>query len=132
MSETQELLDKAGRAFDAAKLLLDGGYEDFAVSQSYYGFFYIAESLLLSKDLRFSRHGQVAGQYGRLFAKTHELDPRYHQLLIETFRVRQVATYDAQPDAPSSEEVAVYIREGRAFLADARSYLSSPQKPVEH
>ena len=118
------MLYKAGWAFDAAELL-EGGHEDFAASQSYYGFFYVAEALLLSKDLRFSRHGQVAGQYGRLFAKTGELDPRYHGLLIETFRVRQVTTYDAGPDAPTSEEVASYIQEGRAFLTDARSHLDS-------
>ena len=123
--EVEELLDKAARAFDAAELLLDGGHEDFAASQSYYGFFYIAEALLLSRGLRFSRHGQVAGQYGRLFAKTGELDPRYHRLLIETFEVRQVATYDAGTETPTSEEVAGYVRDGRSFLADARSYLSS-------
>lgn len=122
--EVGKLLDKAGRAFDAADLLLNSGHEDFAVSQSYYGFFYIAEALLLSKELRFSRHGQVAGQYGRLFAKTGGLDPRYHQLLIEIFRVRQVATYDAGPGTPTLEEVTGYIREVRVFLTDARSYLS--------
>ncbi|MDN5696662.1 MAG: HEPN domain-containing protein [Rubrobacter sp.] len=122
--EVGQLLDKARRAFDAAGLLLEADHEDFAASQAYYGFFYIAEALLLSKGLRFNRHGQIVGQYGRLFAKTGELDPRYHRLLIETFEVRQTATYDAANDGPTEEEVAGYIHEGRAFLEDARSHIS--------
>lgn len=124
MSNAQEdLLNKAVRSFDAAELLLEGGYADFAASQTYYGFFYVAEALLLSKGLQFSRHGQVVGSYGREFAKTGELDPRYHQLLIETFDFRQAATYGPDPSEISAEDVESYIREGRAFESDARLYL---------
>lgn len=82
MNEVERLPQKAERSFEAAELLLNDRHTDFAASQTYYGFFYIAEALLLHRGLRFSRHGQVAGQYGRGFAKTGELHPRYHQLLI--------------------------------------------------
>jgi uncharacterized protein (UPF0332 family) len=59
MSEVAALFEKAGRSFTAARLLLDEGDADFAVSRAYYGYFYVAEGLLLTKGLRFSRHGQV-------------------------------------------------------------------------
>jgi uncharacterized protein (UPF0332 family) len=123
MSGVEDLLDRAGRSFDAAQLLLSGGYADFAVSQTYYGIFYVAEALLLYKGFEFSRHGQVVGGYGREFAKTGELDPRYHRLLIETFDYRQATTYGPVSEEITAEEVEEYVREGRAFVADARSYL---------
>ena len=46
---------------------LRAGNSDFAASRAYYGCFYVAEALLLSEGLRFSRYGQVVAQYGRRF-----------------------------------------------------------------
>lgn len=54
--------------------MLQDGSPDFAVSRTYYGYFYIAEALLLSKGDKFSSHGQVVAQYGLRFARTEELD----------------------------------------------------------
>ena len=41
-----------------------------------YGYFYVAEALLLSEGLSFSRHAQVISQYRLHFAKSEVLDPR--------------------------------------------------------
>ena len=49
------LLEKARRSFAAADLLLGEGDAAFAASRAYY---YVAEALLLSEGLRFSRHGR--------------------------------------------------------------------------
>lgn len=70
MREIEALLEKAGRSLVAAWCLLDEGDADFAASRAYYGYFYVAEALLLSKELRFSRHAQVVAQYGRHFVRT--------------------------------------------------------------
>ena len=59
MREVGALLEKAERSFAAADLLLGAGDADFAASRAYYGYFYVAEGLLLSEGLRYSRHGQV-------------------------------------------------------------------------
>ena len=53
----ETLLEKARRSFAAADLLLGEGDAAFAASRAYYGYFYVAEALLLSEGLRFSRHG---------------------------------------------------------------------------
>ena len=37
---------------------------------------------------RFSRHGQVVSQYGRLFATTDRLPRRFHRLLSRAFKLR--------------------------------------------
>lgn len=82
MEILENLLAKAERSFEAAEGLLDDGHADFAASRAYYGCFYMAEALLLSKGLSYSRHSQVVAQFGRHFAKTEELDVLYHRLLI--------------------------------------------------
>lgn len=118
-----DLLAKARRSFDAAGSLFEDGHADFAVSRAYYGCFYTAEALLLSKGLSYSRHSQVVAQYGRYFAKTEELDVHYHRLLIEAFELRQVADYSAAPETVSEEDAEHTIVEGKAFLAAASEYL---------
>lgn len=126
MSETRALLDKARRALAAADRLLQDGDSDFAASRAYYGYFYIAQALLLAKGLEFSRHGQVVAQYGLHFAKTAELDPRYHRLLDRAFTFRQQADYSAA-SLPETEPVEELLREGLEFLAAAESWLSKHQ-----
>lgn len=127
MSGVQDQLEglfaKAGRSFDAAEGLLRDGHPDFAASRAYYGCFYIAEALLLSEGQSYSRHSQVVAQFGRRFAKTGELDRRYHRLLIESFELRQTADYSASPEAVSEEDAEYTLRDGRSFLVAAREYL---------
>ncbi len=123
------MFDKAERSLAAAGRLLEAGDEDFAVSRAYYGYFYVAEALLLSKELSFSRHGQVIAQYGLHFAKSGILDRRFHRLLDESFSLRQVADYSTHP-GPAPEKVRELIEEGKAFLREARDYVDggSPQE----
>ncbi len=127
MSDHPELLDqllaKAQRSFTVAENLLEGGHADFAASRAYYGCFYTAEALLLSEGLSYSRHAQVVAQFGRRFAKTGELDARYHRLLIEAFGLRQAADYSAAPGTVSEEDARHTIREGKVFLSTARDHL---------
>jgi uncharacterized protein (UPF0332 family) len=85
------LLEKAARSFDAAERLLQAGDNDFGASRTYYGYFYIAQALLLSMGLSYGRHGQVVAQYGLHFAKTQRLAPAFHRLLDRAFEIRHTA-----------------------------------------
>lgn len=125
MSVTEEahlFFEKASKSFDAAGTLLRDGHPEFAASRVYYGCFYVAEALLLTERLSFSRHSSVIAAYGRLFAKTERLDRRFHRLLQRTFVARHSADYDAKVDLDSTE-VAGWIAEAREFLGAARSYI---------
>ena len=122
--QLEGLLAKAGRSFNAAESLLADGHPDFAASRAYYGCFYIAEALLLSKGESYSRHSQVVAQFGRRFAKTGDMDPRYHRLLIESFELRQTADYSVFTEAVGPEDAEHTLREGHRFLANARKYLN--------
>jgi uncharacterized protein (UPF0332 family) len=129
VTEARALLDKADRSFQAAETLLREGSSDFAASRTYYGCFYIAQALLLSRACRFSSHAQVVAQYGLIFARTDELDRRFHQLLLRAFKIRQLADYQVEV-AIEDETVIDLIRGGREFHKAAFDYLAkSPKRP---
>ena len=123
MNEVDGLLAKAGRSFAAAEILLREGHADSAASRVYYGYFYLAEALLLSEGLRFSSHGQVIGRYGQHFAKTDALDRRYGRLLARAFALRQLADYGTDPDSVEAGAVEELLAEGRSFLEAVRGYV---------
>lgn len=128
MSEIQALLKKADRSFEAAELILKSGSPDFAASRAYYGCFYIAEALLLARGQEFSSHAQVISQYGLAFARTDELDRRFHQLLLRAFKVRQYADYQVEVTV-EEEEAMELIQGGREFLKAASDYLAHLPEP---
>jgi uncharacterized protein (UPF0332 family) len=123
LREIDALLGKAERSLDAAGLLLESGNPDFAASRAYYGCFYVAEALLLSEGLRYSRHGQVIAHYGLRFAKEDRIDRRFHRLLDDAFSLRQIADYTAEAEV-DADEVRAMIEEGKSFVGAARYYLS--------
>ena len=117
------LLVKAERSFAAADRLLEAGDTDFATSRAYYGCFYIAQALLLSKGLSFSRHGQVISQYGLHFAKGEVLDRRFHRLIRRALSLRQLADDSTDPSLEPGS-VRGLIEEGESFLREVRQYLA--------
>jgi len=56
--EIDELLEKARRSLAATERLLADGDSDFAVSRAYYAMFYVARALLLTRDIRRSKHSR--------------------------------------------------------------------------
>lgn len=87
------ILEKAGESLDAARILAEHGYLDFAASRTYYAMFYTAEALLLSKGISFSSHAAVISNYGKEFSKTGELDPSFHKYLIAAQDLRSQGDY---------------------------------------
>lgn len=126
MSVIDDFLTRADETFDIAAHLLERQALDAAVSRTYYGYFYVAQALLLSKNLSFSSHGKVIAQYGFHFAKPDILDRRFHKFLDRAFELRQVADYAAKPEL-NSQVTQELIHEGRAFLQAARAYLQSQE-----
>lgn len=80
-TEMKHLLEKANDSHAAAKVLIDKGFIGFSAAQSYYTIFYLVEALLLSKGLRFSSHSALIASYGKEFAKTRILDPKFHRYM---------------------------------------------------
>jgi len=120
-----KLLDKALNAIEAAEGLTNMGKAEFATGRAYYAMFYIAEALLYDQfDLKLNQHGQVIAAYGKHFAKTKALDPKYHRWLRDGFEKRIFGDYGV--DTGIEENVAAgMINQARDFLLDARKYLEN-------
>ncbi|MBM3180781.1 MAG: HEPN domain-containing protein [Chloroflexi bacterium] len=118
-----KLLDKALDAIEAAEGLTNMGKAEIAVGRAYYAMFYVAEALLYNEfDIKLNQHGQVIAAYGKNFAKTKALDPKYHRWLRDGFEKRISGDYGV--DTGIGEDVAAdMINQARDFLLDARKYM---------
>jgi uncharacterized protein (UPF0332 family) len=121
---TRKLLDKAVDTIEGAELLLDHEKVDLAAGRAYYALFYIAEALLNEKDMQFSAHGDVIGAYGKEYAKTKLLDPKFHRWLIKGFDTRLIGDYHVDTKIEISA-VADMINQAREFLEAAQEYLKN-------
>lgn len=121
--KTTQLLEKAASAIEASDLLMAGNKSDFAAGRAYYAMFYIAEALLFERGLEFSKHSGVHAAFGEHFAKTKQLDPKFHRYLLEAFESRLDADYGV--DIVLSKEATLeLIDRAREFLAVARQHLT--------
>ncbi len=119
---THQLLEKADRALKAAEALLATAGAEFAAGRVYYAMFYTAEALLHERELNFGKHGAVHAAYGKVFAKTGLLDPKFHRWLINAFDIRLQEDYDAETFV-SGEQVEEMLEQARMFLSAAQEFL---------
>lgn len=124
MKEIADLLVKAERSFAAAERLVDAGDADFAASRAYYGYFYVAQALLIRRGVRPRSHAGSLRQYGLHFEKTGVLKGGFGRWLERAFSARQIADYGSAPQVPPPDEVRELIERGRDFLEAARGYLA--------
>ncbi|MHB8995964.1 MAG: HEPN domain-containing protein [Armatimonadota bacterium] len=89
-------LAKAAEALRDARILQRSDRVAGTLSRAYYAIFHTAEALLASLDLEFSSHQAVIWAFGREFAKTGRLDPKFHRYLRLAFDERQIADYDKE------------------------------------
>jgi len=125
-AKTAQLLAKAQDAIEAAELLLRGGKNNFAAGRAYYAMFYVAEAVLFEKGLQFRKHGGVHAAFGEHFAKTGELDAKFHRYLLEAFESRLEADYGVDV-ALSTSAVEEIIQRAKEFLTAVERYLEDEE-----
>lgn len=122
--QSQALLNRAEESHQAAKVLLDTGFSNFSAAQSYYTMFYLAEALLYSKGLDFSSHSAVIAAYGKEFAKTEILDPKFHRQMIIAERRRETGHY-GEESTVTKEEAFESFQWAEEFMVTVKDYLGT-------
>lgn len=122
MNDSDALLIKAERFIRSARVLADDGDFDSAASRLYYAMFFLAEALLAERGASFSSHSAVISAFGQQFAKTKEIDPRFHRALLTGFSQRQLGDY-AVSSGLSNVDIESLNSEAIAFLVVARGWL---------
>ena len=123
--EQGELILKAQQSLDAATLLLNNNFADYATSRAYYTMFYLAEAFLEGEGLSFSKHSAVISAFGREFAKTGRVPVEFHQFLIEAQELRTTGDY-GQLNAVTQEQAAEQIDHATRFIALALQAIGIP------
>jgi uncharacterized protein (UPF0332 family) len=122
--QVEFLFAKAQESLDAARLLAQQEHTEFAASRAYYTMFYLAQALLLKKGLSFSSHAAVIANFGKEYAKTGELDSRFHRNLILAQSERNVGDYGIG-ETVNAQDAEKVIGWAADFLAAAQTYLAS-------
>ena len=122
--ESKRYLDKADHALVVAEDLMAQGHLPDAASKIYYAMFYATKALLTAEGIDVVKHSAVESAFGYHFAKTGRIDAKYHKMLMNARKIREVADYDI--DEEIIEPVAsLRIEEGRAFLAAVKQFLGA-------
>lgn len=119
--EVRAFITKAERSLKAGKVLLSEGDYDFAISRFYYSMFYCAEALLLTKDMKFSKHSAIISYFGREFIKTGILPQKLHSYLIRSFREREKGDYEVII-FPTKDEAEEILANAEIFIPEAKDY----------
>jgi uncharacterized protein (UPF0332 family) len=128
--EQNDLLRKAEDSLNAAKLMQENGYYDFAASRGYYSMFYLAEAFLLEYGLAFSKHSAVIAAFGERFAKTGLVPAELHRYLRDGQESRNVGDYHVGT-ALTRDEAALQIARAERFLEVARERMGPVPPPRE-
>lgn len=120
--EVKKYIDKAEHALEVAEELMKSDYASDAASKIYYSMFYAAQALLKSEEIDVVKHSAVESALGYYFAKPGRIDPKYHRMLMDARKIREIADYDI--DEEIVEPVAsLKIEEGKAFLSAIKNIL---------
>jgi uncharacterized protein (UPF0332 family) len=123
--EVRKLIEKSEHALEVAENLISGGYPSDAASKIYYSMYYAAQALLKFEGIDVIKHSAVESALGYSFAKTGRIDPKYHRMLIDARKIREIADYDIEEEIV--EPVAsLKIEEGKSFLAAIKELLQIP------
>ena len=117
-----DLLRKAQSSLQAAKMLADSVYPDFAASRAYYAMFYVAEAFLEGKGLAFSKHSGVIAAFGQHFVRTGEVPIEFHGFLVKAQEARHVGDY-GHLHSVTSDQAKIQIARAEQFLDLAEQLL---------
>ena len=96
--EVVGLIKKSKHAIKVSQELLLQGYPSDSASKAYYSIFYAAQALLKSSNINVVKHSAVESAIGYHFVKTGKMDQRYHRVLLDARKLREIADYDTQEE----------------------------------
>lgn len=120
--EVKRYLRKAEHALEVAEDMLRNGHVPDAASKTYYAMYYAAQALLNADGIDVVKHSAVEAAFGYHFAKTGKIDPKFHRMLMNARKIREIADYEIDEEIVEPA-ASLKIDEGRAFLSVIKDYL---------
>lgn len=120
--EVQKLLEKADHAIEVAGSLYGQGFVQDAASKLYYAMFYATQALLKSEGIEVVKHSAVESALGYYFAKPGRIDPKYHRMLINARKVREIIDYDIQEETVEPAAM-LKLEDGKEFVTKMKAII---------
>jgi uncharacterized protein (UPF0332 family) len=122
MKEIKDFIEKAEKFLTTAKHALDLDDYDSCVSRSYYAMFFLAEAVLLTKNLSASSHKGVISLFGEHFVKTGIFERSLGRDLGDAYDKRLVGDYGIG-FILTEEETRDLLDTAQNFFQKLKSYL---------
>ncbi len=122
MKELEDLKEKARRFLRTAELSYNDGDYDSCVSRCYYGMFFMAEALLLTKNITASTHKGVIALFGEHFIKTEIIDRELGKAIRRAYDLRQKGDYSTGFMVSESEAKEILLQ-AKEFIGEIEYHL---------
>ncbi len=119
MDEVHLLLEKAESKLNSAKILLENGIYDDAISRAYYCMYYAAKAILCLKEKYPRTHRGLVSQFGLEFVREGLIEEYYARAITTAQERRERADYDIHY-IPSEEEAESIVEDAERFLERVR------------
>lgn len=113
---------RATETFGATTTLVANGYNNDAISRSYYAMLHAAKAGLATKDIETDSHRGVAAMFGKHLVKTGEVGAEQGRNLRRADAARQDADYQARLEF-TSEQTHRECERAHDFLTKVREHL---------
>ncbi|RKZ19892.1 HEPN domain-containing protein [bacterium] len=122
MKEIRDFIQKAEKFLITAEHALKIGDCDSCASRCYYAMFFMAEAVLLTKDLSASSHKGVISLFGEHFVKTGIFEREMGKALNDAYDKRLIGDYGIG-FMVSEEEAREMLETARNFVQRLKNYL---------
>ena len=122
MREISDLRVKAEKFLKTAEDALRNGDYDSCVSRCYYAMFFLAEAVLLTKNLKAASHKGVLGLFGQHFVKTGIFDKGLGRALNDAYDKRQIGDYSVGFSI-TQKEAQEMLKTAFNFVNEMKNYL---------
>lgn len=99
----------------------------FSMNRIYYAMFYAVQALLVSREVSFSKHGQVKAYFNREMVKSGIFTTEMGRLYNKAFEYRQKFDY-VDFSFPDREMVSEYLEKAKGFISNIQEYLRREDK----
>jgi uncharacterized protein (UPF0332 family) len=124
VKEISDFVEKAERFLSTAEHALSSEDYDSCVSRCYYAMFFMAEAVLLTKNLSASSHKGVISLFGEHFVKTKIFDRNLGKALNDAYDKRIVGGYGVG-FMVAKDETEDLLQTAKNFVQKLKSYLKN-------
>ena len=117
-------VERADRALDDARYLLDRGSALAAVNRAYYACFYVAQAALVGEGEEPKTHAGTHRRFAALFVAPGTVSREVGRVLPDAFRLRLQSDYDALTNADVSGATDLLV-DAERFVAAVRSVIEA-------